>query len=135
MKRNSNRARWLWPALLLLAGSPAVWAQAAGSDAATLAQGKRLFMRCAACHDATNTGSPKIGPHLQGLVGRQALAVTGYAYSPGMKAKPSLVWDAATIDAWLIKPSDVVPGTTMAFVGMPDARERKALLMYLQSLK
>lgn len=119
--------------MVMLAGSSATWAQAP-DDAASLALGKRLFMRCAACHDASNTGSAKIGPYLQGLVGRPALAVSGYAYSPAMKAKP-LVWDAATIDAWLIKPSDVVPGTTMAFVGMPDARERKALLMYLSSLK
>lgn len=116
-----------------LVGSGAVWAQAAG-DAASVAKGKRIFMRCAACHDTGDQGPARIGPHLKGLVGRAAGSVPGYNYSPGMKAK-SFTWDEAQLNAWLVKPTAVVPGTTMAFAGIPDAAERKALIDYLRSLK
>lgn len=104
------------------------------TDAALLQRGKRLFLRCAACHDATVTGLPKTGPHLQGIVGRRAGAVEGYAYSPAMKAQ-SFQWDAARLEAWLTQPAAVVPATSMVFIGIPDAQERRALIAYLATLK
>lgn len=116
---------------LMAAGT--TWAQAA-DDAASVAKGKRLFMRCAACHDTADTGAARIGPNLKGLLGRPMGSVPGYNYSPAMKAK-SLVWDDAQLNAWLIKPTALVPGTTMAFVGMPDAAERKALIDFLRTVK
>jgi cytochrome c len=103
-------------------------------DAASVAKGKRLFMRCAACHDTADTGAPRIGPHLKGLVGRPMGSVADYKYSPAMKAK-SQVWDEAQLNAWLTRPTAVVPGTTMAFIGMPDSAERKALIDYLRTVK
>ncbi len=120
-------------ALAALIGSGATQAQTT-ADAASVAKGKRLYMRCAACHDTGDTGAARIGPHLKGLVGRPMGSVANYKYSPAMKAK-SLVWDEAQLNAWLNRPTDVVPGTTMAFIGMPDAAERKALIDYLRTLK
>jgi len=119
--------------LFALLGTGAALAQPA-ADAASVNKGKRLYMRCAACHDTGDTGPARIGPHLKGLVGRPMGSVAGYKYSPAMKAK-SLVWDEAQLNAWLTRPTDVVPGTTMAFIGMPDAAERKALIDYLRTVK
>lgn len=123
-------------ALAVLLGSGAALAQPAAdaTTAASVAKGKRLFMRCAACHDTTDTGAPRTGPHLKAVFGRPSGHVANYPYSPALKAK-SLVWDEAQLNAWLTRPTDVVPGTTMAFIGMPDAAERKALIDYLRTVK
>ncbi len=129
-----SKTSWVWlgaAALLLVTGT--VWAQQA-DEVANVARGKRMFMRCVACHEVSVGGPAKIGPHLNGLLGRPSASVPGYAYSSAMKAKP-FVWDEKVIEAWLVKPTDVVPGTTMAFAGMPDAGERKALIAYLKSTK
>lgn len=132
-QRKSRRALSAALVSCALVGSGAGWAQPAG-DAASVAKGKRLFMRCAACHDTSDKGPARIGPHLKGLVGRSMGSVPGYNYSAAMKSKP-LVWDEAQLNAWLVKPTAVVPGTTMAFAGMPDAAERKALIDFLRSIK
>jgi len=119
---------------VLLCGVAGTAPAQVGDDAASIAKGKRLYMRCAACHDVGDTGPARIGPHLKGLVGRPAGAVAGYGYSADMKSK-SFVWDEVALDTWLTKPSALVPATSMAFAGMPDAAERKALIAFLRSLK
>lgn len=134
MKQKSGRA-WVIrsAALLLLAVAGAASAQAAGG-ADDVARGKRLFMLCAACHDVKSGGPARIGPHLDGLFGRTSASVPGFQYSAAMKAKP-FVWDEKALDAWLVKPSDVVPGNAMPFAGMPQAADRKAIAAYLKSVK
>lgn len=47
-----------------------------------------------------------------------------------MKARGG-VWDEAALDAYLAAPMKNLPGTRMAFAGIPDAAERKALILYL----
>ncbi|MDM7955896.1 c-type cytochrome [Blastomonas sp.] len=115
-------------AVLPLTGSPLAAAPAATSEAAL---GKRLFLRCAACHAMTAAGPAKIGPHLQGIVGRKAGAVAAFKYSPAMKSS-AVVWNEATLDAWLQRPQAVVPGTSMAFAGLAKPADRKALIVYLK---
>lgn len=125
----------LWaPLLCALVGASGAWAQADG-DAASVARGKRLFMRCAGCHEVVaDSKLVKTGPNLHGVFGRGAGSLPGYAFSADMKAS-GFAWDEAKLNAWLTQPTAVVPGTTMAFIGMPDAGERKALIAFLRSLK
>lgn len=104
-------------------------AMAAPSADAVL--GKRLFLRCAACHAISATAPAKVGPHLQGVVGRKSGSVATYRYSAAMQ-KASLTWDEATLDRWLTRPATVVPGTSMAFAGVPNPVERKAIIAYLK---
>jgi cytochrome c len=111
-----------------LAAAPATLAAPAAGEAAL---GKRLFLRCTACHAVTAKAPAKVGPHLQGIIGRKAGAVAGFNYSPAMK-NSGKVWNAATLDAWLQRPQAVVPGTTMAFAGLASPAERKALIAYLK---
>jgi cytochrome c len=95
-------------------------------------RGKILFLRCASCHDVTTTRSAKIGPNLDGVVGRQVASLGGFKYSPALKAQ-NFVWDAAHLDAWLSNPNTVAPGTAMAFAGIPEAADRQAIIGYLET--
>lgn len=93
--------------------------------------GKKVFMRCVACHAVTPSAAAKMGPNLAGVVGRKAGASPTFKYSAAMK-KANLKWDEATLDKWLAKPSAVVPGTSMAFAGVPSADERAAVIAYIK---
>ena len=65
-------------------------------------------------------------------VGRKAGSLAGYQYSPAM-AKQDFLWTDATLDAWLTQPSAVVPGTSMAFAGLPKSSDRAAIISYLKN--
>lgn len=96
------------------------------------AAGGMAFQQCAECHSPGNADGA--GPGLKGVVGRRAGSKEGFIYSPAMK-KAALVWDAATLEAFLADPRAVVPDTTMAFAGDDDAKERADLIAYLKTLK
>ena len=116
-------------ALLLLLTSPSL-CMAQTEAPAMPARGKLLFLRCAACHNIAARPEKRIGPDLQGVVGRKAGSLPGYNYSTAM-ASTNFIWDAATLDRWLERPNDVVPGTSMAFSGMEKPEDRQALIAYL----
>ena len=68
--------------------------------------------------------------------GAPVAAAPGFDYSPAMKrfATRSPRWTRDLIDRYAADPEALVPGTSMAFHGMPDAQERKALIDYLEGL-
>jgi cytochrome c len=90
-----------------------------------------LFLACQSCHDLKPGPSPKTGPSLYGVVGRKAGGLDGYAYSPAMAAQ-TFTWTEVMLDRWLTAPTDVVPGTKMAFGGLPNPQDRAALIDYLK---
>jgi cytochrome c len=108
--------------------APAV--QAAADPAAQLKRGKLLYIQCRACHELKAAGGNKVGPHLGDVIGRKAGVVPGFAFSAALKGS-NLTWDVATLDRWLVKPAAVVPGNTMAFAGIANAKDRAALIAYL----
>ena len=97
----------------------------------TAAMGEMIFRRCVACHTADKGGRNGIGPNLHGVVGRAVASVPDFAYSGAMRAKGG-VWDAAALDAYLADPMKTLPGTRMAFAGVIDPGDRKALILYLE---
>jgi cytochrome c len=99
--------------------------------APSAARGRLQFLRCASCHDISSTPSAKIGPNLKGVYGRKAGSLAGYSYSPAMKAA-DFTWDEAHLDRWLTQPTSLVPGTAMAFAGVPSAADRAAIIAYLR---
>jgi cytochrome c len=109
-----------------------VLAALTGPAAGANLHGKILFLRCASCHDISAAPSMKIGPNLKGVVGRPSGSLPGYKYSAAMQ-KAHLVWDAPTLDKWLANPNALVPGTAMAFAGLPSEADRQAVIAYLQS--
>jgi cytochrome c len=96
--------------------------------------GEAIFKRCAACHKVGAGAVNGLGPQLNGISGRAVASVAGFTYSNAMKAKGG-VWDDASLDAYLTSPAKWVPGTKMAFAGLGDAAERKALIEYLKTQK
>ena len=110
------------------AGAAPVLAAPAGGDAVA---GKRVFLRCMACHNVKAGAPNKVGPNLAGVVGRKAAKVAGFRYS-GALVKSNITWNDATLDKWLTRPATVVPGTSMVFAGVPNAADRKAVIAYLK---
>ena len=115
------------------ADSPAA-AGPAPAVAPTTAMGEQVFKRCVACHTIDKGGRNGIGPNLHGIVGAPVAAKPGFSYSGAMKAKGG-VWDEATLDAYLEAPMKALPGTRMAFAGIIDPADRKALILYLENQK
>ncbi len=99
-------------------------------DASSLS-GKKLFIRCKACHVLTPQERQLAGPHLQGIVGRQAGSLEGFAYGESLAGK-TFAWDEAQLDQWLQQPQSVVPGMCLPFFGLRKAEERQALIEYLK---
>lgn len=107
--------------------APGLPAGAAAAVADPL-RGERLYARCLACHALSYD---RVGPRHCGVFGRLAGSVPGFDYSPAMKDS-KLRWDAATLDRFLAAPLGVVPGSTMTYAGVPDARDRADLIAYLR---
>lgn len=107
--------------------------QAENPDPGLVARGKRLYVFCQACHATEADSGDKIGPHLAGIVDRPVASVDDSVYSPALKEQ-DFAWSEEKLDLWLQRPATVVPGTTMAFVGIPQAETRAALIAYLKTL-
>ena len=97
----------------------------------TAAMGEQVFKRCVACHTIDKGGATGIGPNLHGLVGRAVASHPDFSYSGAMKAKGG-VWDKAALDTYLEAPMKALPGTRMAFAGVIETADRKALILYLE---
>ncbi|EIZ80535.1 cytochrome c, class I [Novosphingobium sp. Rr 2-17] len=106
-------------------------AWAAPPSTAEIAAGKKVYLRCMACHTVEPGGQNKVGPNLSGVVGRKSGQVKGFKYSAAM-AKANVTWDEATLDKWLTRSASVVPGTSMVFAGLPKPEDRKAVIAYLK---
>jgi len=104
----------------------------AGAHAQDAAAGGMAFQQCAECHSPG--AGDGVGPGLKGVFGRRAGGKDGFIYSPAFK-KLTITWDTVTLDAFLADPRAVAPGTTMAWPGDDDAKDRADLIAYLKTLK
>jgi cytochrome c len=95
--------------------------------------GQQLYARCSACHTIGQSGG-KMGPTLNGVVGRKAGAVAGYTYSPAM-TKSGLTWNMATLAHFLEAPSKLVPGTKMFFPGFASPQDQADIVAYLKQYR
>jgi cytochrome c len=115
---------------LALAFATAMGAGAAHADG-DAANGEKIFAKCKACH-TVEAGKNKVGPSLAGVVGRKAGMAEGFNYSDAMK-NSGLTWDEATLNTYLTGPKKLVPGTKMAFPGLPNEQDRLDVIAYLKS--
>lgn len=100
----------------------------AAGDAAA---GEAVFKKCGSCHKLD--GSNGVGPHLDGVVGRNHASVEGFAYSEAMAAKSGEPWTPEAIFAFLENPKQALPGTKMAFAGLPKPEDRANVIAFLAS--
>jgi len=97
---------------------------------ASVADGKKIFKKCAACHSIAKGGANKIGPALWGVLGRKAGSVSDYKYSKAMAAHGKS-WSFKEMNGFLIKPKDWIKGTKMSFVGLKSEKDRAAVILYM----
>ena len=97
---------------------------------ASVADGKKIFKKCTACHSIAKGGVNKIGPALWGVLGRKAGSISDYKYSKAMAAhaKP---WSLEEMNGFLIKPKEWIKGTKMAFAGLKKETDRAAVILYM----
>ena len=98
--------------------------------AADVDAGKKIFRKCKACHTLKAGGKSAIGPNLHGVVGRSAATVDGFKYSKAMK-ESGLVWDEATLTAYLTKPKEFLPGNKMPFPGLKKPEQIENVIAYI----
>ena len=123
IRRIAKLALALVTATALMSGA----ALAAG-DAA---KGKKVFNKCKACH-SLKAGKNKIGPSLNGIIGRAAGSVDGFKYSKAMKGS-GLTWDEETLKKYLTKPKKFIKKTKMSFGGLKKESQRADLIAYLKA--
>ena len=96
----------------------------------SVADGAKVFKKCAACHSIAQGGGNKIGPALWGVLGRKAGSISDYKYSKAMAAHGK-TWSFDEMNSFLIKPKDWIKGTKMSFAGLKNAKDRAAVILYM----
>lgn len=117
--------------VLILIAMLSVGTSAYAGDAA---KGEKVFKKCKSCH-LVDKEKNKTGPHLVGLIGREAGSVASFKkYSKAMKGS-GIVWNAETLDGYLENPKKYLKGTKMAFAGLKKEKDRQNIIAYLESLQ
>ena len=110
---------------------------AASFDAELAAKGKKVFKKCSACHKVGEGAKNRVGPILNGIVGKPAGVVAEFKYSKALKkmAEAGLVWNEKELTAFLAKPRAFMKGTKMSFAGLKKEADQVALIEYLKSIE
>lgn len=103
----------------LLATAFAAPAFADAHSAGDAAKGEKEFGKCKSCHSIIDDAGEmiqkggKIGPNLYNIVGRQAGSVEDFKYGKSLveAGENGLVWDEATLTAYLTDPTDFLRTT------------------------
>ncbi len=107
----------------------------ADPDPELVAAGEQAFKKCSACHQVGETAKNRVGPLLNGVMGRAAGSVEGFKYSGALQtmADDGLVWTEETLAAFLEDPRKFMKGTRMSFAGLKSADELAAISAYLST--
>ncbi|MBS7539446.1 c-type cytochrome [Ancylobacter lacus] len=96
-------------------------------------KGATVFKKCMACHAIGEGAKNKVGPELNGIVGRKMGAVPDFAYSDTLKEHNAKgdVWTADILTQYLANPKGFMPGVKMVFAGIPKDTDRADLIAFL----
>jgi len=97
-------------------------------------KGAKVYKKCVSCHMIGDKAKNRVGPQLNGIIGRAIASVDGYKYSKAMVkyAAAEKNWNETNLDAYLTKPSKVVKGGRMAFAGLRKETDRANVIAYLK---
>jgi cytochrome c len=142
----SRGSAFLIAACLAIPSAQAM-AQDAGGDPVA---GEAVFKKCMTCHRIGPGAKNAVGPAQNGVIGRTAGTVPGFAYSPLNKAAGAagLVWTEENIIAYLPDPNaflkkfltdagkaDQATGVTKMAFKLPSEKERKDVVAYLRKFQ
>jgi cytochrome c len=96
-------------------------------------RGEKVFENCRACHAMEKEAPSTVGPSLHGMFGRKAGEGDDFRYSPAMR-RSGISWNAQTLDTFIADPQKAVPANRMPFDGIPNARDRADLILYMQQV-
>lgn len=83
--------------------------------------GESQFRRCAACHQVGEDAANRVGPQLNGLIGRQIAGVADFSsYSDELSARSDETWTAELLAEYIIDPTTFIDGRSR----MPAQRLR-----------
>jgi cytochrome c len=98
-----------------------------------VAAGEIVFKKCGVCHNI-DSDKAKVGPSLQGVIGRQPGTKEGFKYSKAMTDfGAGKTWDEALLTTYLADPRGVVKGTKMAFAGLKDPKDIANVIAYVKT--
>lgn len=133
--------------IAIIAAAVAATAASSNASAQDEGAGEKVFKKCMTCHRIGDGAKNAVGPVQNGIIGRQAGTVEGFAYSPLNKAagEAGLVWNEETIFAYLPDPNaflknfltekgkaDLAKGSTKMAFKLPSEQERKDVIAYLK---
>jgi len=98
------------------------------------AAGEKVFNKCKACHMVGDNAQNRVGPHLNGIVGRPVSAVEDFRYSDASNeaAAAGMVWTEENLAAYLADPREFMPGNKMSFAGLRKDEEIANVIAYLK---
>jgi cytochrome c len=103
-------------------------------DAADVGKGETYFRdECFSCHNIEPQGSPKNGPNLWDVVGRDKASLTQMSYSQALRAWGG-AWTYEDLNIYLSGPMLTTPGVYMETPGVPDEADRINVIAYLRTL-
>ncbi|MEM9248877.1 MAG: c-type cytochrome [Pseudomonadota bacterium] len=110
-------------------------ATAAADEFGDPAAGERVYRQCKSCHLVGAGATHRIGPHLNGIFGRQAASYDDFRYSKALMRAGAggLEWHAETLDTFLENPRAMASGTRMSFKGLKDAKDRLDVIAYIRT--
>lgn len=132
-RRQPSHLRIALAALTIACGVYAGTGRAPAQEASA-EEGAEVFKKCRACHDVGAGAKNKVGPLLNGIIGRPVGTVDGFNYSEANKqaGAKGLVWTEDVMFKYLEAPLSFMPGTKMAFAGLKDPQDRKDVIAYLK---
>ena len=95
--------------------------------------GQAAFRPCAACHMIGDGAINRVGPHLDGLMGRPVGGLSDYRYSDTLTeaGNEGELWTEDRLNRFLEDPQGYYRGTRMVFRGISDPDSRADLVAYI----
>ena len=104
------------------------------SQAGDAEKGAKVFKKCVSCHMIGDKAKNRVGPQLNGIIGRKIASVGDYKYSKALVAYGAAekTWREDNLAAYLESPRKVVKGGRMAFAGLRKQKDRDNVIAYLK---